>query len=453
MRTKPLHPNSMQMIMENFKRFANRTENCGSLYLFEDDEIKIVSFEEHFNQLNESDEAIKVFLENWEKSSNYQLDNLMLSEELTAAQKARFAAIQPAGATAPEGSAQGEPEEGALEAPAWLDKVAAMYNQAIAALGKYKDRAAAPVLRVIGNLRSKLKGFEEKHPKLYKFLLVATAVAALVATAILIHGVIEGGGSGEEMDQVAQQAAEADVPEVAAAAEKIANASSPEAGVQAVNGLTDEARQRLEALPGMAPPEAAPIADVIQQAPDVVPPPPPEEDALDWFAQAMEEKTRTGGDLGADLGATMDAGEDPSAWFEQAMEDKQLEKIDDWYETTYGANEAPSSEDVEGFWNQLAGGGDPGDGGSSLIDTTTAHKGLASQLKQELSPKQIKALLDQLEDGNLKGTGRRALRQLARSDITPAAAKELAPAVAWAKKYDQRMPGLEVWLDNLKSYL
>jgi|ETNvirenome_6_85_1030632.scaffolds.fasta_scaffold06966_4 methyl-accepting chemotaxis protein len=71
----------MKLLMENWRKFVaetERTKNYGDLYLFENDSIQKVSFYDRFSTLNESDDDFKLFLEQWEKSIDYQLG--LLSE-------------------------------------------------------------------------------------------------------------------------------------------------------------------------------------------------------------------------------------------------------------------------------------------------------------------------------------------------------------------------------------
>ena len=71
-------------------------------------------------------------------------------------------------------------------------------------------------------------------------------------------------------------------------------------------------------------------------------------------------------------------------------------------------------------------------------------------MKQTLKPEQIDDLINQLEAGDLKRSGRRALRQLYKSGLEPAAKYELNPVVAWTKK-GHAMPGLPAWIEDLRK--
>jgi len=399
MRRKPLNPNSMQMIMENFKRYTEQTSDYGPLCLFEDGVSKEVSFYDHIHQLNESDESIELFLENWEKSADYFLAQL---NEAEPAQQSQWQLLKQNPALF-------------LSTQAWVN------------LGRFKDKAASAVTRVLSKIGGALQPLKAKSPKLYKFGVESLKGLAWMTAGILVYKIIQSGGNAEGLDQVVA-AVENVAPDASQAIENISQAANVEQGIEALETFDAEARQAIEALPGLGDQIGAPdgsaidgASDVITQAAETYPDPPPQEDALDWFAQAMEEKTRTGGDLGADLGATMDAGEDPSAWFEQAMEDKQLEKIDDWYESTYGAGGGPSTfpEAWEGW--------DPGD--------LPWEKNLANELATKLNPEQLKTLTDQVDAQKFNRSGRKILRYLYK-EMSPDAARNLK-AIAKAVRRGQ----------------
>jgi hypothetical protein len=70
--------------MENWRKFVaetERTKNYGDLYLFENDSVQKVSFYDRFSTLNENDDDFELFLEQWEKSVDYMLNNLSEQEE------------------------------------------------------------------------------------------------------------------------------------------------------------------------------------------------------------------------------------------------------------------------------------------------------------------------------------------------------------------------------------
>ena len=72
----------MKLLLENWRQYLNESENSphyGDLYLFENDTVTKTSFYDALNTLSESDDDVNTFLENWEKSVDYQLG--LLREE------------------------------------------------------------------------------------------------------------------------------------------------------------------------------------------------------------------------------------------------------------------------------------------------------------------------------------------------------------------------------------
>ena len=69
----------MKLIIENWRQYLVESEQvsrCGDLYLFEGDTVTKTSFYDALNTLSESDGDVDTFLENWEKSVDYQLGSL-----------------------------------------------------------------------------------------------------------------------------------------------------------------------------------------------------------------------------------------------------------------------------------------------------------------------------------------------------------------------------------------
>jgi len=69
----------MKLILENWRNYVAEIKNENSrdyLYLFEEDSVNKVSFTERLNSLNESEGDFELFLEEWGRSVDYQLDML-----------------------------------------------------------------------------------------------------------------------------------------------------------------------------------------------------------------------------------------------------------------------------------------------------------------------------------------------------------------------------------------
>ena len=69
----------MKLILESWRGFvdeAEKSQDYGQLYIFENDAVKTVSFYDKLNMLTESEQDVSLFFEQWEKSVDYQLENL-----------------------------------------------------------------------------------------------------------------------------------------------------------------------------------------------------------------------------------------------------------------------------------------------------------------------------------------------------------------------------------------
>ena len=145
-----------ELIMENWRKFVTETEqtkNYGDLYLFEEDTIKKVSFYNRLMSLNEGENDLDIFVEQWEKSANHELDRL------------------------------DEIDWKALKS----NPVIYLSTQVYALIGRAKDK----VLKYVGKIKAVLNRagglldrFKERNPKLYKVGALAIKVAiAMVAVA------------------------------------------------------------------------------------------------------------------------------------------------------------------------------------------------------------------------------------------------------------------------------
>ena len=180
--------------MENWRGYMQESKNAaiyGDLYLFEEDNISKISFYDAISVLSESDDDADRFLENWERSVEYMLENIKLNEQSSGS---------------------------VLD-----DAVLKASTQAYMAIAKLKGKAVAPVI----NVMKKLKSFEQKNPKTakaLKFTLKGLAVA--VATAGLSTALASGGGP-EEIQAVADALASV-APDVADGVAQVAQADGTE---------------------------------------------------------------------------------------------------------------------------------------------------------------------------------------------------------------------------------
>lgn len=154
----------MKLLFENWRKYLNEeTMDYGPLYIFEGDNVQQTSFYDALHMLNENEEdSIETFLENWERSVDYHVEQL---------------------------------DENALADMA-KNPVLYLSTQAFLFLDKVKDKVikyAGKVIGIINKIRAFLKRFEQKNPTLYKIgsFIIKIIVAILVMYAI---SYIFGGG-------------------------------------------------------------------------------------------------------------------------------------------------------------------------------------------------------------------------------------------------------------------
>jgi hypothetical protein len=240
----------MKLLLENWRKYlaeSERADSYGSLYLFEGDTVSKVSFYDTFNTLSESEDDVRRFLENWEKSVDYQLSPL---NEITAAQ---------------------------LKS----DPVLAIANQAWLVLDKFKDKA---VDKVVSAAR-KLKKFESENPKTAKVIKFSIGGLLAAAIAYKTYKIVQAGGDASQLEQLAQSIQDI-VPEMAQNVADAAHEGTPEALSDLVADQEKVVSQTADALGSLG--DAA--ADQIGQSADQLAQDLAGEDShdLSWF----EEKWR-----------------------------------------------------------------------------------------------------------------------------------------------------------------
>lgn len=160
----------MKLLIENWRNYIAEIENSkdyGTLYLFEEGEVRQTSFYGRFISLNESEDELDLFFEQWEKSANYELDRL---DEIN------FKALK--------------------ENPALY-----LSTQAYVLIGRAKDK----IFKYIGKIKAVLsrasrflKRFEESNPKLYKTGSMAIKVAIAMTGYVALQAIL--GSMGVDMD-------------------------------------------------------------------------------------------------------------------------------------------------------------------------------------------------------------------------------------------------------------
>ena len=184
----------MKLLMENWRGFIKEAEKAklyGTLYLFEEEGVSKTSFYDAINVLSESDEDVARFLENWERSVEYMLENIKLNEQNSGS---------------------------VLD-----DAVLKASTQAYMAIAKLKGKAVGPVI----NVMKKLKSFEQKNPKTAKALKFTLKGLAVAVASAGISTALAGGGGPEEIQAVAN-ALTSVAPDVADGVAQVAQADGTE---------------------------------------------------------------------------------------------------------------------------------------------------------------------------------------------------------------------------------
>jgi len=164
----------MKLLMENWRQYLNKSENSshyGDLYLFENDTVTKTSFYDALNTLSENENAIETFLENWERSVDYHIEQL---------------------------------DENALSDMA-SNPVLYLSTQAFMLIDRMKEKAAkyaGKIIGIVNKIRSFMQRFEEKHPVLYKVGSFAVKLI-IVALAFYVLSSILGGSDAAAGDFVA----------------------------------------------------------------------------------------------------------------------------------------------------------------------------------------------------------------------------------------------------------
>ena len=202
----------MKLLMENWRSYIAETEKSsiyGKMYLFEDRNIREVSFYEHLNQVNENDDDVERFLERWERSVDHMFESL---DEQTGA--------------------------GAID-----DAVLKASTQAWMALDRLKGKAVGSVISVM----KKLKGYEQKNPNAAKAIKITVAGLAAATAAAGVYQAMKSGGDAGAVQELAQ-ALSAVEPDVAKDVAEVAQNLTPESAVELVNSQEQTVSQVADTL-------------------------------------------------------------------------------------------------------------------------------------------------------------------------------------------------------------
>ena len=142
----------MKLILESWRGFvdeAEKSQDYGQLYIFENDTVKTVSFYDRLNMLAESEQDVSLFFEQWEKSVDYQLASL---DEASVAD-----------ATA-----------------AVIRKLGVQVFRALQRFSSQLKKYLGPILGVVGKILAFVKK-ASKNPTVRKVAFVTAATAVILA--------------------------------------------------------------------------------------------------------------------------------------------------------------------------------------------------------------------------------------------------------------------------------
>ena len=164
----------MKLLLENWRKYlveSEKAQDYGYLYLFEGDTVRKTSFYDALNLLSENENALETFLENWERSVDYHIEQI---------------------------------DEAALADMA-SNPILYLSTQAFMLLDRVKEKAikyTSKILGVVNKIKSFMQRFEEKHPVLYK---VGSLAIKLIVVALTFYALsnIMGGSEASAGDFVA----------------------------------------------------------------------------------------------------------------------------------------------------------------------------------------------------------------------------------------------------------
>ena len=146
----------MKLLLENWRKYlaeSEKAQDYGYLYLFEGDTVRQTSFYDALHLLSENENAIETFLENWEKSVDYHIEQLEEdAQELRAGNPALYLSVQ---------------------AFLFIDRI--------------KDKVvkyASKLIGIVNKIKDFAERFKEKHPTIYK---IGAASAKIIIAIITLY--------------------------------------------------------------------------------------------------------------------------------------------------------------------------------------------------------------------------------------------------------------------------
>ena len=204
----------MKLLFENWRKYMAESEQAqdyGHLYLFEGDTVRKTSFYDALNLLSESESTIEIFLENWERSVDYHIEQI---------------------------------DENALSDMA-SNPVLYLSTQAFMLVDRMKEKAAkyaGKILGVVNKIRSFMQRFEEKNPTLYKIGSFAIKIIIAMLVLYAINHIFGGGDAmaGDVMSRPTMDLSTGEISQEIIANKqqllKIGEAASQVEGLQDIGG-------------------------------------------------------------------------------------------------------------------------------------------------------------------------------------------------------------------------
>lgn len=144
--------------MENWRDYLAENKQASyydSLYLFENNTIKKTSFNNALDALTESNNDIEAFLENWEKSIDYEIQQL---------------------------------NEGIVGD--FIFNASIKVFQLMDRMKKKIAKHAVKIIKFVNKIKAAAKRFEKKYPKIYKFAELVTKVIILIVAYYVISSLL-----------------------------------------------------------------------------------------------------------------------------------------------------------------------------------------------------------------------------------------------------------------------
>jgi hypothetical protein len=202
----------MKLLLENWREYlveSEKAQDYGHLYVFEEDTVRQTSFYDALNLLSENENAIETFLENWERSVNYHI------EQLDEAAMADMAS----------------------------NPILYLSKQAFLLIDRLKGQLAkhaSKILGVVDKVHGLLTRFQGKYPTLYKIGYVAIKVIIAMMVVYLISSIF-GAGEAHAGDVVSREIQGSEIVDrVVASAEQLRTIGEAAKQVEGIQDVGQE---------------------------------------------------------------------------------------------------------------------------------------------------------------------------------------------------------------------